>query len=124
MGYPIWLAIQKNLTCCTKLCYSVQIMTQTLKASDVRSNWSQLLNKVFKEQTRVIVEKSGIPIAAVISAEDLWRLTRLEEERNERFKVIDRMRAAFKDIPDDEIERQIDKAVAQIRASKRSTAAW
>ena len=98
-------------------------MTQTLKASDVRSNWSQLLNKVFKEQTRVIVEKSGIPIAAVISAEDLSRLTRLEEERNERFKVIDRMRAAFKDIPDDEIERQVDKAVAQIRASKRSTAA-
>ena len=98
-------------------------MTQTLKASDVRSNWSQLLNKVFKEQTRVIVEKSGIPIAAVISAEDLARLTRLEEERNERFKVIDRMRAAFKDIPDDEIERQVDKAVAQIRASKRSTAA-
>ena len=98
-------------------------MTQTLKSSDVRSNWSQLLNKVFKEQTRVIVEKSGIPIAAVISAEDLARLTRLEEERNERFKVIDRMRAAFKDIPDDEIERQVDKAVAQIRASKRSTAA-
>ena len=98
-------------------------MTQTLKSSDVRSNWSQLLNKVFKEQTRVIVEKSGIPIAAVISAEDLSRLTRLEEERNERFKVIDRMRAAFKDIPDDEIERQVDKAVAQIRASKRSTAA-
>ena len=98
-------------------------MTQTLKASDVRSNWSQLLNKVFKEQTRVIIEKSGIPIAAVISAEDLSRLTRLEEERNERFKVIDRMRAAFKDIPDDEIERQVDKAVAQIRARKRSTAA-
>lgn len=98
-------------------------MTQTLKTSDVRSNWSQLLNKVFKEQTRVIVEKSGIPIAAVISAEDLSRLTQLEEERNERFKVIDRMRAAFKDIPDDEIERQVDKAVAEVRASKRSTTA-
>ena len=98
-------------------------MTQTLKSSDVRSNWSQLLNKVFKEQTRVIVEKSGIPIAAVISAEDLARLTRLEEERNERFKVIDRMRAAFKDIPDDEIEHQVDKAVAEVRVSKRSTTA-
>lgn len=96
-------------------------MTQTLKASAVRSNWSKLLNQVFKEQTRVIVEKSGIPVAAVISAEDLSRLTRLEEERNERFKVIDRMRAAFKDIPDDEIEQQVDKAVAEVRASKRST---
>ena len=53
-------------------------MIQTLKASDVRSNWSQLLNKVFRNQTRVIVEKSGIPIAAVISAEDLVRFTQLE----------------------------------------------
>lgn len=97
-------------------------MTQTLKASDVRSNWSQLLNKVFKEQTRVIVEKSGIPIAAVISADDLARLTRFEEERNERFKVLDRMREAFKDIPDEEIERQVDRAVAEVRTSKNSTA--
>lgn len=97
-------------------------MTQTLKASDVRSNWSQLLNKVFKEQVRVIVEKSGIPIAAVISADDLARLTRLETERNERFKVLNRMREAFKDIPDEEIERQVDKAVAEVRTSKNSAA--
>lgn len=54
----------------------------------------------------------------MISAEDLSRLTRLEKERNERFKVIDRMREAFKDIPDKEIERQVDKAVAKVRASK------
>lgn len=102
------------------MCYIVRIMTQTLKASDVRSNWSQLLNRVFKEKTRVIVEKSGIPIAAVISAEDLSRLTQLEKERNERFKVIDRMREAFKDVPDDEIELQVNKAVAEVRVSKRS----
>src|SRR3990167_11296592 len=74
-------------------------MTQTLKASDVRSNWSQLLNKVFRNQTRVIVEKSGIPIAAVISAEDLARFIQLEEQRKERFKILDRMRDAFKDVP-------------------------
>ncbi|OGH38070.1 MAG: hypothetical protein A3B44_04230 [Candidatus Levybacteria bacterium RIFCSPLOWO2_01_FULL_38_21] len=96
-------------------------MTQTLKASDVRSNWSQLLNKVFRNQTRVIVEKSGIPIAAVISAEDLARFTQLEEQRKERFKVLDRMQEAFKDIPDEEIEGEVSKAISQVRAEKRST---
>ena len=96
-------------------------MTQTLKASDVRSNWSQLLNKVFRNQTRVIVEKSGIPIAAVISAEDLARFTQLEEQRKERFKVLDRMREAFKDVPVEEVEREVSKAIKQVRAERRST---
>ena len=96
-------------------------MTQTMKASDARQQWSQLLNKVFRDQTRVIVEKSGIPIAAVISAEDLSRLTQLEEGRNERFKVIDRIREAFKDVPADKIERQVKKAIAEVRAKKYSS---
>ena len=46
-------------------------MTQVMKASEVRQQWSQLLNKVFRNQTRVLVEKSGIPVAAVISIDDL-----------------------------------------------------
>ncbi len=96
-------------------------MTQTLKASDVRSNWSQLLNKVFRNQTRVIVEKSGIPIAAVISAEDLARFTQMEEQRKERFKVLDRIREAFKDVSVEEVEREVAKAIKQVRAERRST---
>ena len=96
-------------------------MIQTLKASDVRSNWSQLLNKVFRNQTRVIVEKSGIPIAAVISAEDLARFIQLEEQRKERFKILDRMRDAFKDVPVEEVEREVSKAIKEVRAQRRST---
>ena len=30
-------------------------MTQTMKSSDARQQWSQLLNKVFRKETRVIV---------------------------------------------------------------------
>ncbi|MBI4491257.1 MAG: type II toxin-antitoxin system Phd/YefM family antitoxin [Chloroflexi bacterium] len=60
--------------------------TQTMKASEVRQNFSQLLNKVFRRETCVIVEKSGIPVAAIISAQDLERLNRLEQEREERFR--------------------------------------
>lgn len=89
-----------------------------MKASDVRTQWSQLLNKVFRGKTRVIVEKSGIPVAAVISAEDLKRLTQLEEQRNERFKALDKIREAFKDVPDDEIEYQVNDAITQIRSKK------
>ena len=95
-------------------------MTQVMKASDVRAQWSQLLNKVFRNQTRVVVEKSGIPVAAVISAEDLQRFTQMEEQREKRFKALDKMREAFKDVPSEEIDREVKRAISQVRAENRA----
>ena len=94
-------------------------MTQVMKASEVRAQWSQLLNKVFRSKTRVVVEKSGIPVAAVISAEDLQRFTQMEEQRARRFKVLDRIGEAFKDVPEKEIDREVKKAISQVRSEKR-----
>lgn len=94
-------------------------MTQVMKASDVRQQWGQLLNKVFRNQTRVVVEKSGIPVAAVISAEDLERFNRLEEQRARRFQVLDRIGEAFKDVPEEEIEREVKRALTEVRQDKR-----
>jgi len=96
-------------------------MTQVMKASDVRAQWSQLLNKVFRNQTRVVVEKSGIPVAAVISAEDLQRFTQMEEQRAKRFEVLNRIGEAFKDVPEKELNRQVKKAINEVRAEKRKT---
>ena len=95
-------------------------MTQVMKASDVRAQWSQLLNKVFRNQTRVVVEKSGIPVAAVISAEDLQRFTQMEEQREKRFKALDKMREAFKGVPSEEIDREVKRAISQVRAENRA----
>ena len=86
-----------------------------MKSSEVRKEWSQLLNSVFKGQTRIVVEKSGIPVAAVISAEDLEKFTQLENIRKERFKALDKIREAFKDVPAEELEQEIDKAVSKVR---------
>lgn len=91
-----------------------------MKASDARQQWSQLLNKVFRDQTRVVVEKSGIPVAAVISVEDLGRFTKLEEQRKERFKSLDRIRETFKNISASEKEKEVAKAVIQVRLEKKS----
>lgn len=95
-------------------------MTQVMKASEARQQWSQLLNKVFRGQTRVVVEKSGIPVAAVISAKDLERFTQLEEQRKERFKALDRMREAFKDVAPEEAEREVAKTITKVRIKGQS----
>lgn len=84
-------------------------MTQTMKISDVKNRLSSLVNAVYRKETRVLVEKSGIPVAALVSVDDLKRLSQLEREREERFAVIDRMREAFQDVPPEEIERETDR---------------
>jgi prevent-host-death family protein len=90
-------------------------MTQTINASTARQEWSKILNKVFREETRIVVEKSGIPVAAIIPAEDLKRLDQLEKERADRFRILDEVKAAFKDIPEAEIEKETDKALSRVR---------
>ncbi len=94
-------------------------MTQTMKISDVKSKLSSLVNEVYRKETRVLVEKAGMPVAALVSAEDLGRLARLDEAgeaRERRFAVVDRMREAFKDVPPEEIERETARAIAEVRA--------
>jgi len=93
--------------------------TRTINASEARQQWSSLLKQVHQSQDRVIVERSGVPIAAIISAADLERLIRLEAERDRDFAVVDLMRAAFEDVPFEEIEREAAKAIAEVRADKR-----
>ena len=43
-----------------------------------------------------------------------------DAERKADFAVIERMRVAFKDVPDAELEREIAKAVADARANLRT----
>jgi prevent-host-death family protein len=96
-----------------------QPITKTLSASEARANWSQTLNQVARGKSRVIVEKSGIPVAAIVTPDDFARVIRLEAEREARFAVIDRIRDALKDVPDEELEREIPKAVAEARRQLR-----
>jgi prevent-host-death family protein len=90
-----------------------------MKISDVRGQLNSLVNRVYRKETRVVVEKSGIPVAGLVSAEDLQRLDRLDRERAERFGILDEMRAAFKDVPTAEIEQQAARTLAEVREETR-----
>ena len=94
-------------------------MIQTLKASDVRSNWSQLLNKVFRGETEVVVEKSGIPVAAIVSAQEYQKLQQIKQQREKDFAVISKIRTAFKDQSPEQIQKNIDQAITDVRSERK-----
>ena len=89
--------------------------TQILDISELKNALSGLVDAVSREETRVIIERNGIAVAALVSAEEWERLVRLAREREERFSVIDRMREAFADVSPEEIEREADRTVAEAR---------
>lgn len=93
--------------------------TQTIDAAEATQRWSHLLEAVSRGDTRVIVEEGGVPVAAIISTDDLERFRRFEAERQRRFSVIDEVREAFKDVPPEEIEREVGKALAEVREESR-----
>jgi prevent-host-death family protein len=92
--------------------------TRSVKLTEARSTFSAIVNEVYREQDRVIVEKSGIPVAAIVSLADLERLGILDREREERFKLLDEVRAAFAEVDPEELEREALKAVAEVRRQR------
>lgn len=94
---------------------------QTMNVSTARQEWADVINRVHQGEVRVLLEEGGIPMAAVVSAEDLQRLLRFEEERAERGRVLDRVSMPFRNIPVEELEREVEQAVAETRAEYRPT---
>jgi len=93
-----------------------QPMTQTLNITTTRGQLSELVNQVFRRESRVIIQKSGIPVAALVSAEDVARLEEYEQQREEDFTALSALQQTFVDVPVEEHEREVARAVRQARS--------
>jgi prevent-host-death family protein len=93
--------------------------TERINVTEARRGWSGLLNRVFRRESRVVIEKSGIPVAAIIPYWEYEFFLHLKARRDERFKAIEELSEPFKDVPPEEIEREVTKAIAEIRAENR-----
>jgi prevent-host-death family protein len=96
-----------------------QLPTQTMKISDVKSRLNRLMNEIYRNQTRIIVEKSGIPVGAIVPLADLRRLDRFAVLDDEARAVLEAMRAPFRGVPPEEIERETERIMNDIREENR-----
>lgn len=93
--------------------------TETITATDARQHFASVINRVARKQARVLIEKSGIPVAGIVSAEDLRQLANLDARRAERYRILEAMLAPFRDVPPTEIEHEAERALAEVRAEMR-----
>lgn len=89
-----------------------------IAVAEARRRFSRILDAVREAEEPVIIEKSGVPVAAVVPLAVLDRDRRWATERAERLALLERMRRPFLDVATDEIETQVRKAIATVRADR------
>ena len=85
-------------------------------ALKARTHLGEIMKEVQGGRIRVLVERAGVPMVGIISAEEFQRLI---AEREARFQVVDRIRARLAAVPDAEIERDVRAAVKDVRRRRR-----
>lgn len=90
-----------------------------MSASEVRQHFSEVVNRVARGEGRVIVEKNGTPAVGVVSMEDIRRLRTRDDQIAARKRFVEDFRAPFADIPDEELEFEIEKALAEVKEDRR-----
>ena len=91
------------------------IPTESLKFTEARPKLSSILDRVFQRQSRVRLYKGRIPVAAIVSIDDLERLESLDRQREEDFREMTKVSEAFLDVSDEELEKKIYEIAAQVR---------
>ena len=97
---------------------SAPIPIESLKFAEARSKLSSLLDRVFQREARIRLYKGTTPVAAIVSIDDLNLLVRLDRERDERFAELVRLSRPFADLPPEELDAEISKAIAEVRAEQ------
>lgn len=89
--------------------------TRTMTISEAKKTLSSLVTEVGQGTSRIVLEKAGAPVAALVSDYDLTRLERFDREWDERTQAIRRFSRAFADVPTHEAEAEVARIIAEVR---------
>ena len=87
-------------------------MTILIGARDIRQRFAEILGKVGFGGDIAVVERSGKPMAALIPIEMYEQMI---AEREARFQIVEKIRAAHANFTPEEIERDVAQAIKKVR---------
>lgn len=92
-------------------------MKRRLSAMEARKRMGEVLEGVFHRGDEVIIERAGKPMAVVIPA-SLYEA--LERDRERFFELIEKNWASNRDVPYEQIEKEVNAAVKAARRRGRN----
>jgi prevent-host-death family protein len=87
-----------------------------LSAVEARKRLGEILEGVYYRGDEVVIERAGKPMAVVIPA---GLYASLERDRERLFDLIEMNWERNKDVPYEEIEKDVDAAIREVRARRR-----
>ncbi len=106
-----------------------------VSATEAKNKFGEMIKHAYAADEHLIVEKSGIPVVVIIPMADYQQLVgartvapevaqkvdseRKRAEASRRLKeVMDRVHAQMPDVPEEEVDRDIAQAIAEVRAER------
>ena len=90
-------------------------MVKKVAAMKVRDNLGQLLDEVYYRGDEVVIERAGKAMAILVP---VGRYEQYRRERQERFKILDQIKAKTRRIPAKRLDATIAEAVRASRARR------
>lgn len=90
-----------------------------MAAAVARQNFSRLIDDVRTEEEPVIIEKGGVPVAAVVPLAVLERDRLWAQERADRVALLERLRAPFLAFPAEDLEAKVAQAIKAGRRQRK-----
>jgi len=90
-------------------------MVKKVAAMKVRDNLGQLLDEVYYRGDEVVIERAGRAMAVLVP---VGRYEQYHRERQERFRILDRVKAKARKVPTKVLDAAIAEAVKAARTSR------
>ena len=97
-------------------------MQRTVNAEEAQRSLGELLDGVSRGD-EVVIEREGRPIAAVVPIHPYKTFQRSRDvAREEFFQLVDQIHERNRGIPAEEVDREIELALREVRSSRRPDA--
>ena len=96
--------------------YWERIMEKTIGAFEARRSLGKLIEEAFYRKDAFIIERSGRPMAVIVSIEDYQNWQRLA--KNEVFTLLEQAQHNAKGTAPAEIERDIKHSLSELRRER------
>jgi prevent-host-death family protein len=106
-------------------------MLNSIPASLARSNFGEIIRRVYEGAETLVVERAGLPVVAIISIDELERLLPEQAKTMPRIEMSAKRERAWKDLinflqepgseqySDADVEADVLNAVEEVRYGKR-----
>ena len=92
---------------------------KVLNLTETRQHFSQLIAEVARGDSYIVVEKNGMASAVIVEPEEFRRYQRFAEEQRQKrarfFERLARLGDAFAGVSDEELERELLQAQAEVK---------